>query len=71
MNDQRVLSSDGGRSDQIADKIGHIVALHDDALHHIKDKTGQQGWDQSLHNERKEVFKFATWNLVNELDIPD
>ena len=60
MNDRCVLSSDGGRSNQIANEIGHIVALHDDALRHIKDKTGQQRWDQSLHSERKEVFKFAT-----------
>ena len=60
MNDRRVLSSDEGRSDQIADEIGHIVTLHDDTLRHIKDKTGQQGWDQSLHSERKEMFKFAT-----------
>ena len=60
MNNQRVSSSDGGRSNQIANKIGHIVALHDDMLRHIKNKTGQQGWDQSLHSECKEVFKFAT-----------
>jgi hypothetical protein len=27
-----VSSSDGGRSDQIADEIGHVIALHNDAL---------------------------------------